>query len=78
MNIIEEYSREIQEISNMLDKLRNGRVLEISGVGTDGYLSTNVDRLEEEITQLLEKIQAGGKGKSRELKELKEKYKFIK
>ena len=61
MNIIEEYSREIQEISNMLDKLRNGRVLEISGVGADGYLSTNVDRLEEEIAQLLEKIQEGGK-----------------
>jgi len=60
--IKKEYSHELNEIANILRQLRNGRIYEISNAKMDGYLATNVDKLEQEISELLSKIQNGKNG----------------
>lgn len=57
-----EYSQELNEIGNILRQLKDGRIYEISNAKIDGYLATNVDKLERNICKLLSKIQNGEEG----------------
>ena len=60
--IREEYGHELEEIGNILRQLKEGRVYEKSNAKMDGYLTTNVEKLENKITDLLSKIQNGDEG----------------
>ncbi len=66
-DIAKEYSRELSEIGEILDKLKNNRVMELNGVGQDGHLSTNAVKLEEKLNELLTKIQNGREGREAEI-----------
>lgn len=65
--ISKEYSHELLEIGNKLNKLENGRILELSGAKMDGSLSTNISQLREMIVKLLDKIQGGEEGTSKDI-----------
>ena len=58
--IEERYTSELADISSRLDKLRNGRVYELSNVQSDGFIATNVDKLKDQVNKLLGKIQNDG------------------
>lgn len=60
--IEERYTSELADIASRLDKLRNGRVYELSNVQSDGFIGTNVDQLKNKIVELLSKIQNDGQG----------------
>lgn len=60
--IKDEYSHELNEIGNILRQLKDGRIYEISNAKMDGYLATNVGKLEQKICELLSKIQNGKEG----------------
>ena len=66
-SIKEEYSHELNEIGNKLKQLKDGRVYELSNAKMDGFLSTNVQKLESEICELLSKIQNGNEGTTSEM-----------
>ncbi len=66
-DIANEYSIELREIGEILDKLKNNRVMELNGVGQDGHLSTNAIKLEEKLNKLLTKIQNGNEGRENEI-----------
>ena len=53
----EKYSIEISKIKEILNNLENNRVYDITGVQSDGYLTTNIDKLKNELIELLSKIQ---------------------
>lgn len=67
--IAEEYEYEITEISNQITELNQGRVYEISGIASDGYLATHTEKLERRILALLKKIQDGKAGVNNTLTE---------
>ncbi|UMZ73030.1 hypothetical protein [Natranaerofaba carboxydovora] len=56
-SIKERYSNEITKIENKLNELINGRIYELTKAQMDGYLSTNVSDLRENIYDLLDKIE---------------------
>ena len=58
--IEERYTSELADIASRLDKLRNGRVYELSNVQSDGFIATNVDKLKDQVNKLLGKIQTDG------------------
>lgn len=58
--IEERYTSELADIASRLDKLRNGRVYELSNVQSDGFIATNVDKLKYQVNKLLGKIQNDG------------------
>ena len=58
--IEERYTSELADIASRLDKLRNGRVYELSNVQSDGFIATNVDKLKDQVNKLLGKIQNDG------------------
>ena len=68
-SIKEEYSVELNKINNRLSKLKSGRVYELSNARMDGSLFTNIEKLENEIDELLCKIQIGKRGISQDMKE---------
>ena len=51
------YSREIEEIKYILQNIENGRYYENSGARMDGYLSTNITKLRENLRDLIKKIE---------------------
>ncbi|WP_424475534.1 hypothetical protein [Oceanobacillus kimchii] len=53
------YSKEINNIMNMLNHLENGRIYEKTDNRSDGYLATNIAELRHEISYLLEEIKFG-------------------
>jgi len=59
--IEERYTSELADIASRLDKLRNGRVYELSNVQSDGFIATNVDKLKDKENRFLGKFQNGGK-----------------
>ncbi len=61
-NLKEEYSHEVGEMANTLRQLKTGRIYELSGAKMDGYLSTNIEKLEKQIGELLSLIQNGDPG----------------
>ena len=58
--IEERYTSELADIASRLDKLRNGRVYDLSNVQSDGFIATNVDKLKDQVNKLLGKIQNDG------------------
>ena len=58
--IEERYTSELADIASRLDKLRNGRVYELSNVQSDGFIATNVDKLKDQVNKLLGKFQNDG------------------
>lgn len=56
LGITRQYSHEIQEISNKLRDLENGRIYELSGAQMDGYLATNAQSLRKMLNELINKI----------------------
>lgn len=65
--ISDEYSYELNSISNKLEQMERGRIYELSGAQMDGYLATNVNQLKEMINDLLNKIQNGSDGTATKL-----------
>ena len=65
--ISDEYSHELNDISNKLAQMERGRIYELSGAQMDGYLATNVSQLREMFNDLLNKIQNGKEGTATEL-----------
>ena len=61
--IEERYTSELADIASRLDKLRNGRVYELSNVQSDGFIATNVDKLKDQVNKLLGKIKKALKRK---------------
>ncbi|MEW4328215.1 hypothetical protein Q0N12_16310 [Rossellomorea marisflavi] len=57
-NIQDRFVIEISNIENRLNKLENGHIKEIQGAGYP-YLSTQTQKLREEIFSLLTKIENG-------------------
>lgn len=74
IDIANEYSRELNEISFILNNLENGRIYEKTGWTQDGYLATNIQKLRKEFTNLLIKIQNGDEGDKKRIRETLEKY----
>ena len=68
-SIKEEYSVELNKINNRLSQLKSGRVYELSNARMDGSLFTNIEKIENEIYELLYKIQIGKRGFSHEMSE---------
>lgn len=60
--MFDKYSMEISAIEDSLSKLYNGQVMEISGISMDGKLSTNVEKLRDQIDDLLNKIASNQMG----------------
>lgn len=73
-DIVNDYSRELTEISYILNNLEDGRIYEKTGWTQDGYLATNIQKLRKEITNLLIKVQNGEEGDKKRIKEALEKY----
>ena len=61
-NIKDKYSFELNEIGDILTQLKNGRIYELTNDKMDGYIYTNVDKLEKKLNLLLNKIQNGKDG----------------
>ncbi len=74
IDIANEYIRELNEISYILNNLENGRIYEKTGWTQDGYLATNIQKLRKEITNLLIKIQNGEEGDKKRIRAALEKY----
>ena len=68
VDITDRYKQEILDIQYKLDQLDKGRVYEISNIKTDGYLSTNIDKLRRMIEELIYKIEYCKESKFEELK----------
>lgn len=61
-NIKDEYSFELNEIGDILSQLKEGKIYELTNVKMDGFIYTNVDKLEKKLNLLLGKIQNGKEG----------------
>jgi len=66
-SIKEEYGQELNEIENILNQLKDGRIYELSNAKMDGSLATNAQKLKTEISKLLSKIQNGKEGTATEI-----------
>ena len=59
IDITKRYSHELCSIANITRQLKKGRIYELTGIKMDGYLQTQVLKLEEQISELLYKIEYG-------------------
>lgn len=57
IDITGRYSHELNSIANITRQLKNGRIYELSGAKMDGYLHTQISKLEKEISSLIHKIE---------------------
>lgn len=55
-DFVNKYNLELTEIRNQLQDLKNGKVYEVSGVKSDGYISTEVEQLTNNLVKLLSQI----------------------
>ena len=60
--INERYTNELLDIASRLQRLKDGKVYELTNVQSDGFIGTNVDQLKKKIAELLSKIQNDGQG----------------
>lgn len=60
--INERYTNELLDIASRLQRLKDGKVYELTNVQSDGFVGTNVDQLKNKIVELLSKIQNDGQG----------------
>jgi len=70
VDVTRKYSREIQDIKNKLQQLKDGRIYEFTSAKMDGYLFTNISQLEEMIDELIDKIGYCKKSTSEKLSEV--------
>ena len=73
IDIANDYSRELTEISYILNNLEGGRIYEKTGWTQDGYLATNIQKLRKEITGLLIKVQNGDEADKKRIRKALEK-----
>ena len=59
IDITSRYSHELNDIANITRHLKNGRIYELTGAKMDGYLNTQIEKLEEKISILICKIEYG-------------------
>ena len=57
VDVSDRFSSEIMRINNRLNQLEKGRIYEITCAKMDGYLSANIEQLEESLNDLLYKIE---------------------
>ncbi|HBX24008.1 MAG TPA: hypothetical protein DEF34_10315 [Desulfotomaculum sp.] len=76
IDITSKFSIELQDISNKLKQLENGRIYEISGAQMDGYLATNISQLKKMLAHLIYKIEYGTDSITDDLSELLDKIKL--
>ena len=74
--ISERYEDELNDISNKLRQMENGRVYELSRAQSDGYLATNVGQLRDKINELLNKIQNGTESTDERIADIMRSTKF--
>ncbi len=67
IDISKRFSIEIQNISNKLQQLEDGRIYDLTDAKMDGSLSTNIGQLKEMISDLLYKIEYGEDSRKEEL-----------
>lgn len=53
------YQEEINNISNLLNELENGRIYEFTGASMDGRLQTKIGKLRGLLDNLINKIEYG-------------------
>ena len=58
--INERYTNELLDIASRLQRLKDGKVYELTNVQSDGFIATNVDKLKDQVNKLLGKIQNDG------------------
>ncbi|EDW22158.1 hypothetical protein FO510_05705 [Bacillus pumilus] len=63
------YFRELSEIKNKLNDLKNERIYELSKTKNDGYLRTNIEQLEKLLEKLFFKIDNDAPSVDEELRE---------
>lgn len=56
MNMSEKYSIELRKIYELIDKLKTKQIYELSGVRSDGSVTTIGMSLENQINELMNKI----------------------
>lgn len=61
------YDLEITEINRLLSDLKKGHIYELTNVKSDGYLSTNIDKLICRFDSLITKIDNGRESDSEKL-----------
>ena len=57
IDVRNKYSHEIQDISNKLTQLEQGRIYENTGARMDGSLATNIEQLKKMLSKLIFKIE---------------------
>lgn len=57
VDITDRYSHELNSIYNITRQLKNGRIYELTDVKTDGSLYTQITKLEDELSELVNKIE---------------------
>ena len=70
VDVTRKYSREIQDIKNKHQQLKDGRIYELTSAKMDGYLYTNISQLEEMIDELIDKVEYCKKSTTEKLSEL--------
>lgn len=76
VDIAKRYSREIQDISNKLNYLEQGRIYEFTKAQMDGYLATNIGHLKKMFDELISKIEYGEDSTMEELSKAMSKAKL--
>lgn len=68
-SVSKRYSRELSEIKNKLNDLKNERIYEVTKNRNDGYLRTNIEQLEKLLEKLFFKIDNDAPSVDEELRE---------
>lgn len=68
-SVSKRYSRELSEIKNKLNDLKNERIYELTKNRNDGYLRTNIEQLEKLLEKLFFKIDNDAPSVDEELRE---------
>lgn len=68
-SVSKRYSRELSEIKNKLNDLKNERIYELTKNRNDGYLRTNIEQLEKLLEKLFLKIDNDALSVDEELRE---------
>jgi hypothetical protein len=76
MEISKKYNIEIRKVFEIIDKLEHGRYLEHSGAPMDGGLNFNLEKLKENVNDLLTKVENGLPSETERMSEALSKIKF--
>lgn len=76
VDIINKYEVELLQINNILKDLEDGRYYEKTGVKMHGKLAIHVEKLREEINELINKIEYNKDSSSDKMREAVNRLKF--